>query len=244
VDITQALVVLLGALAGGFVNGMTGFGTGITAMGVWLYVVSPPVAAALVIICSVVSGLQTMPLIWSSIAWRQILPFILPGLVGVPVGTWLLPMVDARSFKIVIGISLAAYAVYGLAVRAPTASLRGGRAADAVVGLGGGFLGGFAGLSGVLPIVWSDVRGWGKDERRSVMQSFNVAILLAALLSHAVARMLDAQVAAATAAALPGTIAGAWMGARVYKRMGNDGFRQIVLILLLVSGLVLILTSW
>jgi uncharacterized membrane protein YfcA len=244
VEFSQIAVVLLGALAGGIVNGMTGFGTGITAMGLWLYAVSPPVAASLVIICSVVSGLQTMPLVWRAIEARRVLPFIIPGLVGVPIGTWLLPLVDARSFKIVIGISLAAYAVYGLAMRQPTASERGGAGADAMIGLGGGLLGGFSGLSGVLPIVWCDVRGWGKDERRSIMQSFNVAILSAALLSHAFAGLLDAHVAMATAAALPGTMGGAWLGASAYRRLGDAGFRQVILALLLVSGVVLISTSW
>jgi hypothetical protein len=63
----QVIIVALGALAGGFVNGLTGFGTGITAMGIWLYAISPTVAATLVIISSVVSQLQTLPMIWHAI---------------------------------------------------------------------------------------------------------------------------------------------------------------------------------
>lgn len=35
--VDQILIVLIGTLADGFVNGLTGFGTGITAMGIWLY---------------------------------------------------------------------------------------------------------------------------------------------------------------------------------------------------------------
>jgi hypothetical protein len=63
----QVIVVLLGALAGGFVNGLTGFGTGLTVMGIWLYAISPTVAATLVIISSVVTQLQTLPMIWHAI---------------------------------------------------------------------------------------------------------------------------------------------------------------------------------
>src|ERR1039458_5652725 len=83
IAIDQIIIILLSALAGGFVNGLTGFGTGITAMGLWLYTISPPVAASLVIICSVVSQLQT-------IEWRRLLPFVVPGPIGVPMGTTLL----------------------------------------------------------------------------------------------------------------------------------------------------------
>lgn len=240
----QIGLVLLGALAGGIVNGLTGFGTGITAMGVWLYAISPPVAASLVIICSVVSQVQTLPMIWGAIEWRRVLPFIVPGLLGVPIGTWLLPQIDPRLFKIGVGIFLVVYSSYVLARKVPMSHPFGGRAADGAVGFGGGVLGGLTGFSGVLPVVWTDVRGWSKAQRRSVLQAFNLSILFFALLSHALWGLLTSQVALATAAALPGTIGGAWAGALVYRRLGDRGFQQTVMALLLVSGLALIWTSW
>jgi hypothetical protein len=40
---TIAFVLLfVGALAGGFVSGLAGFGTALTALGIWLYVLPPP----------------------------------------------------------------------------------------------------------------------------------------------------------------------------------------------------------
>jgi uncharacterized membrane protein YfcA len=107
--------VLLGALAGGFVNGLTGFGTAITAMGLWLYAIPPATAASLAIVCSVISQVQTLPMIWRVIDWPRILPFVVPGVLGVPVGTWLLAQIDPRTFKIVIGLFLVSYSGYVLA---------------------------------------------------------------------------------------------------------------------------------
>src|ERR1700727_2171966 len=49
----------------------------------------------------------------------------------------------------------------------------------------GGVLGGLAGLSGPIPILWASVRGWGKDERRAVFQTFNWTVLSAALVAQA-----------------------------------------------------------
>jgi uncharacterized protein len=57
----QIVIILIVALAGGLINGLTGFGTALTAIGLWLYVLAPPVAATLAILCSVVSQLQTLP---------------------------------------------------------------------------------------------------------------------------------------------------------------------------------------
>lgn len=95
----QIVLVLAGALAGGVVNGLTGFGTGITAMGFWLYAVPPTVAASLSVICSSVSQLQTVHLIWGAICWRRVLTFVIPGLIGVPVGTYILPHINPTLFK-------------------------------------------------------------------------------------------------------------------------------------------------
>jgi uncharacterized membrane protein YfcA len=241
----QIAVVLLGALAGGFVNGLTGFGTAITAMGLWLYAVPPPVAASLAIICSVISQVQTLPMIWRVIDWPRVLPFIVPGFLGIPVGTWLLAQIDPRTFKIVIGLFLVTYSGYVLARRSPLAGSQiGGRAADGAVGFGGGILGGLAGLSGVLPVVWTDVRGWTKDQRRMVLQTFNLSILAVALLSHALSGFLTPQVGWAAAAAVPGTIAGSWAGAFIYRRLSDHGFQRIVMALIFASGAMLIATSW
>lgn len=240
----QVALVLAGALAGGIVNGLTGFGTGITAMGLWLYALSPTVAATLVIVCSVVSQVQTLPLVWRSIEWGRVLPFVVPGLLGVPIGTWLLPQIDPRSFKIGVGLFLVAYPAYVLTRQAHMASAVGGRPADAAVGFGGGVLGGLTGFSGPLPIVWTDIRGWTKEERRSVLQAFNFSILTVSLLSHALSGLLTREVAVATLAALPGTIGGAWIGSQIYRRLGDRGFQKAVMALLLTSGLILIATSW
>ena len=45
------IMLFLGALAGGFVSGLAGFGTALMALGIWLYVVPPSVAVPLVLIC-------------------------------------------------------------------------------------------------------------------------------------------------------------------------------------------------
>jgi uncharacterized membrane protein YfcA len=239
----QIALVFVGALAGGIVNGLTGFGTALTVLGIWLYAIPPTVAATLVILCSVASQLQTLPMIWPAIRWGRVLVFVLPGLLGVPIGTYLLPHIDPRVFKIVVGGFLVAYTGYVLARRVESKIAWGGQAADGVVGFIGGILGGLAGLSGVLPVVWTDVRGWNKEQRRVVVQTFNIAILSFALVSHTVSGLLTRQVVFAAGVALPGTIGGAWLGAFIYRRLADRSYQRIIMLLLLLSGIVLIWTS-
>jgi len=240
----QVGVVFLGALAGGIVNGLTGFGAGITALGLWLYVISPSVASSLAIICATASQLQTFPMIRRTIQWERALPLIVPGIIGVPIGTLLLAQIEPKYFKIGIGCFLIAYSAYVLTRQREMKSVWGGRIADGLVGFGGGVLGGLAGLSGVLPVVWTDFRGWTKEQRRGVVQAFNLSILTIALASHAVSGLLTRQVALVTVVALPATIAGAWLGYLIYRRITDRSYQRAVMVLLFLSGVVLIWTSW
>lgn len=242
-SLEQVFIVLAGALAGGMVNGLTGFGTALTAVGLWLYALPPTDVSSLAIICAAVAQVQTLPMIWPSIRWRLVLPLLLPGLLGVPLGTALLPHIEPSIFRMSIGIFLVLYTSYVLARKDAIKVAWGGKAADGIVGFGGGVLGGLTGLSGVLPVVWTDIRGWSKEQRRGVVQIFNFAILSLAAASHAVSGLLTRQVGWASAIALPATIAGAWIGAAMYRRMADRGYQRVVLLLLLVFGLTLIWTS-
>jgi uncharacterized membrane protein YfcA len=239
----QIAILLTGALAGGLVNGLTGFGTALTALGIWLYAIDPVVASSLVIFCSVFSQLQTMHLIWRAISWRRVFIFILPGFVGVPIGTVLLPHVSPWIFKLVVGGFLVVYSSYVLARKIQMQSDWGGGGADGVVGFFGGVLGGLAGLSGVLPVVWTDVRGWTKEQRRSVLQTFNMAILSLALVSHVASGLVTRQVLIAAIIALPGTIVGAQLGAFIYRRLADHSYQRVIMALLLMSGMALIWSS-
>jgi uncharacterized protein len=234
------VIVILGAFSGGFVSGLAGFGTGLVAMGIWLHVLSHAVAAALVVICSVVSQLQTIPTIWHAIRPGRVLPFVIPGLIGVPVGTRLLGVIDPQAFRFGMGVLLLGFSSFSLLCGTGLKVAWGGWIADGIVGLAGGVLGGLAGLSGPLPTMWVAVRGWGKDERRSLFQTFNLTILLAALLSYALTGHLTVEVGWAVIAALPGTLAGAWLGSRVYRRLADRHFHNVILVLLAFSGLTLL----
>jgi len=97
---TDGFVIFAGALLGGFVSGLAGFGTALTAIGIWLHVAPPAVVAPLIVCCSCVAQSQTLPRIWKSINWRRIWPMIAAGLFGVPLGAWLLTLADPSLFRL------------------------------------------------------------------------------------------------------------------------------------------------
>jgi len=205
--------------------------------------VPPVVASPMVVICSIVGQVQTLPKIWHAISWKRVLPFIVGGLLGVPVGTWLLPSVPVQAFKIFIGVFLICFCSFMLASGRTFKVTFGGRAADGGIGFIGGVLGGIAGLSGAPTTIWASLRGWGKDEKRSIFQAFNLTILATALVSQWVGGLLTAEVGRMTLLALPGTLVGVWIGRRLYEKLGTTGFDRVVYLVLLLSGVTMVYFS-
>jgi uncharacterized membrane protein YfcA len=241
---TAVLVVLfLGALAGGFVSGLAGFGTALMALGIWLYILPPSVAVPLVLICSIVAQTSTLPSFWRSIDFSLVWPFLIGGLAGVPLGILLIAHADPHVFKLSFGVLLLIFPAVLYLNRKPMTVRFGGRVADGIVGFAGGILGGLAGLSGPIPILWASLRGWGKDERRGVFQTFNWTVLSASLVLQAGTGLVTTDVLWLGLLALPATLFGAWLGTRTYHALSDQNFRDVVLGLLFLSGVAVVWSS-
>jgi uncharacterized protein len=236
-------ILLSGALAGGFVSGLTGFGTALMALGIWLYVVPASVAVPLVLICSVGAQLWTLPAMWKLLDFRLAWPFVAGGLLGMPIGAALVSRADPEIFKLSVGVMLLVFPAALYFMRSNLSLSFGGRAADATVGFAGGILGGLAGLSGPLPILWASVRGWSKDQRRGVFQIFNGVVLGAALFLQIASGFVAGAVFWLALLVLPGTFLGAWIGARTYRALSDRNFYDLVLGLLFISGVGMVWSS-
>ena len=231
-------LVWLGALLGGFASGAAGFALGIVASAIWLHILEP-VHVTLLIVCG--GGLIQLGTIWPqrrALEPRRLWPFLVAGLVGIPIGVLLLVRIDTHALKVCLGIFLAAYGIFAL-LAPPLPHVKGNRLADAAVGFVGGILGGLGGYSGVLPAIWTQLRGWPKEVARAVYQPFIVmAHFVTLALIGAVA--LDRRGLVLLVVTLPALLIGAFAGWRVYGRLDEQRFRQALAGMLVVSGLLLV----
>src|ERR1700754_148422 len=225
-------LLLFGALAGGFVSGLAGFGTALMALGIWLYVLPPAIAVPLVLICSVIAQISTLPSIWKTIDFSIVWPFLIGGLIGVPLGTMLIAHADPKVFKLTVGVFLLVFPTALYFQRKEMAVSFGGKPADAAIGFAGGILGGLAGVSRPLPILWASIRGWSKEERRGNFQIFNTTVLATSLAMPIATAFVKTEVYALALIPSPGTIIGGWIGSRIYHAVSDRHFGDIVLGLL------------
>lgn len=220
-----------------------GFGTGMTAMPIWLWALSPVLAAQLAAAASVAGQLTTLRSIWPLIRIRTVAPYVLAGLLGMPIGVWLLPLIDPRSFKLGIGCLIVSYCVIMQFAAHRLRITSTSRLAEALVGFIGGLGGGIAGLSGTALVVWASARAMPKDDKRALFQAFNLAILAAMLVASAVGGLLGWPFLRALLISLPATLLSARLGHWVYQRLNERRFDALVLALLAVSGVMLIVAN-
>src|SRR5262249_47442869 len=168
-----------------------------------------------------------------------IAPFIIGGMIGVPIGTILLTYLNPAYLRTGVGVLLVIYDSYGL-VQPTLKPLPSNRLIDAEVGLANGVLAGLTGLPGFIITVWAQLRGWKKDFQRAIFQPVMLAAIAANLVSLGIAGAITADVVRLYLIGLPAMLVGLWVGFKLYGKLDDAAFRRVILVLLLLAGLGLI----
>ncbi len=237
------VLLILGAAIGGFVNGLAGFGTAMFALSFWLQVLPPAQAVAVVVMVSTVTGLQGIWLVRHAILDhpRRLARFLLPALVGIPLGVMALSWLEPRGLRLTIAVVMLAYGGFFSLRRTLPALDRPTPLIDALVGFVGGVMGGAASLSGVVPTMWCAMRPWPKAETRAVLQPFNVTVLALTAATFALRGAYTPDTFVLIAVALPVSILSAQAGITAFRHLPDPLFRRLIIGLMLVSGGALLL---
>lgn len=237
--------LLLGALAGGFINGLSGTGTALFALGFYLVVLDPVTAVAIVSLMSVLAGFQGLWVVRAAIFDnpKRLLRFVIPGVIGVPLGVWLLAGLDATFLRYGVASFLIVYGAYFTFRASLPAFERPTPVLDSCVGGLGGVLGGASGMSGALPSMWMSLRPWTKFETRAVLQPFNMTMLLTTVGLLFFQGAYDADAVRAIFITVPTGLIAAQLGIMVFKRLSNTGFRRLLIGLNLAMGLGILISE-
>lgn len=233
-------LLAFGAAAGGLVQGISGFAFAMVAMSIWVWGVDPILAAPMAVFGGWFGQCISALRIRRGFHWPILLPFVLGAAIGIPLGTQLLGMLDANRFKLVLGSLLVICCSAMLATSKLPKVTSGGKAADAGVGLLGGVMAPLSGFSGLAPALWATLRGYNKDEHRAVLQNFNLLVLSATVATNVYTGRLRSAMWPQMAVVAGAMILPALWGSKIYVGMSANAFRQTVLWLLVLAGVVML----
>jgi len=239
-DGTIIALFLVATFFGGFTSGLTGFAAGLVVSGVWLHIITPLQTAVLIAAYGIVNQSYGIWKVRHALQWRLILPFVIGGAVGVPLGAYLVTYINPAHLRIGVGILLIAYSTYNLA-RPNFTPIRSNPAIDAGIGVLNGLLGGLTGLGGVISTIWVQLGGRPKDAQRAIFQPvLFITMTMTTLTFAASGHLFNADILKLFLLGLPVLLLGLWVGVRLYGKLADAGFRKIILLLLLASGLSLV----
>jgi uncharacterized membrane protein YfcA len=231
---------LIATFIGAVVAGLSGFAFGLVAASLWLYILTPLQSATLIVAFGVIVQGYSVWKLRPALDWRKLWPFVLGAAFGVPAGVALLTWSDPSSVRIAVGIFLVLYSLYAYFRPTLNPIKSGGGVADAAVGFANGMLAGLTGLAGILVTIWTGLRGWTKEAQRAVFQPVAVAIFLMSAAWLGLKGTVTSETAWLFVLGLPCLIAGTWLGLKLFGRIDEAAFRNVVLALLFVSGVTLI----
>ena len=226
---------LLAVLAAATVSSIAGFAFSAIGAALLLPLMQEPVQVVTILLLSSIA-IQSLS-VWAlrrAIDWRALLPFLAGGIVGLPVGIYLLLHMGAGNYMRVIGGALIVYGAYML-LRKPL-TVRSTPVGDALVGVLGGVTGGLAAFPGAFVTIWCGMKGWDKARQRGVYQPFILIMQMLALVTlRGVAP--GPGIAAAAWTFVPSALLGTCCGLAIFKRLTDQQFAMAVNLLLIVSGL-------
>lgn len=236
-DLATNILLSLAVFSGAFVSGLAGFAFSAVAGAILLRLFQPMEAVPLMMACSI--GVQAANL-WAlrrNIQWQGSLLLILGGALGIPIAVYLLQNMDTQVLRVGFGVVVALYAAYMLF--RPTLACFGGSASrhlTALVGFGGGLIGGLTAMPGAIPTIWCDMRGMPKSDQRGLVQPFIAIMQLFALGLLLGRHSLSSKVVIDLAISLPALFAGSVLGILAFRNSNEVGFRRTILVVLLFSG--------
>lgn len=194
----------------------------------------------IMIVCSIAIQMLSVITLRNAVDWKCLSRFIYSGVVGLPIGVYLLTHLSPHLYLRCIGLFLIAYGLFMILRRSPNTTFS-GVVGDYIAGFLGGLTGGFAAFPGAFVTIWCGLKGWTKDRQRGVYQPF---ILLMQVLSLALISFVPSSHAQAggifdlsTISYIPGALLGTWCGIAIFRRLTDSQFARTVNFLLIVSGI-------
>lgn len=233
-------VLWLFALAwflGGFVNGVSGLGFAMVALSVVAGHADPAILVPSTCVGGLLMALGLCKVYWRSTRWSAMKSLVLGSLPGTLAGLAVLLVMPAAVLEVTAGALMELYVLWQFC----HARLRPGGESFA-----GGFTAGFAmgfitasiSFGGPPLAVYALHAGWTKEETLGTLGVFATFTGLLACLTHAAAGLYTEALFRSVLWGAPGCLAGMALAFPIARRVNQELFRKILLLVIAAAGLV------
>ena len=239
------LLILILAISG-FIFGVIGFGYGLFGVfALWIMDAQKVIPTLLIMsICN--QFLSLAKLRKNQIPIREWWPygpasFIVGGILGVPIGLYLLIHLNPFAFDELIGFMLFFYSLWMIFKKKLSTWPANNLKLNIFIGFIGGIVGGLIAVPGLMVVVWAMHAGISKEGQRAIVQPFVLTMQIITVAEYALSgKGISNDLLLLNLMLMPIVLASTLLGVWVFQRIQENIFRKLVLILLFLSGVSLI----
>ncbi len=236
-EVLISIIIFFGV----FTQSLSGFGLGLIAMPLLVEVIELKIAAPLLALVALIT-ITTLALHYkSNFEFKLVLPLIIASSMAIPLGIFVLKNLDNQFGLAILGLIVTSYSLYSL-FNFPLPEIR-----SVKLGYGLGFLSGL--LSGAYntggpPIViYANCCRWNLPQFKSNISGFFLINVIFVNINHLMQGNLTPEVWRLFLYTIPTIFIGLFAGLFLSRFLNPLWFRQIVLVLLLVTGVKLLVFS-
>lgn len=237
-SLLQLAWVVLATFLAYVVRGMSGFGAGLVAAPLLVFVLPMhtvvPLSALLVFILFIFIAIRDR----ASVIWEEFRLLAPPTVVGVIAGMLLFHSLDNRLLVIMLGVFLILYAAYMLAMHVfGLPQFRCSQRWAMPLSFVGAFFDTlFGGGGGTLVVIYMHARGLGRMEFRATVAMLWLIEIIVRVAGYGISGYYTREVLILVAALVPVMWAGSWLGERLGNKVSQSTFSRILAVLLMLSG--------
>lgn len=237
-DMSHLALLWIAVFAGGFTQGLAGFGSTLIALPVLAMVFELRFAVPLASLVALGLNAVMIVRLRGHARYRPLALLAAAAVPGMPLGAWLLRVAPADGLKIALALAIAGFLLFQ--------ARPGGRGGPAGTGWGlvagfvSGCMGGAIGINGPPAVAWIMRLGLDRDGARATLVTYFFVVGCGVVASQGLAGLVTGRAALFAALSLPALLAGIYAGMACCGRISEAAFRRVVNAVLLLNAVTLL----
>lgn len=237
-EVVGVVLVVAGALLGGFVQGFSGFGSTLVSLPIFGLALEVRTAVPAGCLMALAINLMQVTRLRRHVQGRDLTWLLVANVPGMALGVWFSEVAPEALLRGVLGA-----VVLLLAVTSPAGVATGrgpGRGWGLLAGVVSGGLGVALGINGPPVVAWATRQPWTREALKSFLAAYFLLTGLATVAVQWRQGLMTGRVLALAGWSLPVLLAGVWLGHGLSGRVGEKAFRRSLAGLLAGTGALLL----
>jgi uncharacterized membrane protein YfcA len=228
------ILAFCAVLFAAFIRGVSGFGLSVILAPIMLLIINSKAVVPVNVMLAALSNIIVVSYSIRNLNFRAVLPMAVCNLAGIPLGLWILTIIEPSTLKILIGGVTILFTI-PLAIGITRVFTR-ERLASGVAGFFSGVIGTATSLGGPPVVLFMHNQDWPKEKIHSGLATYFMITAPFTIVALALAGLIDTQTVALTASLAPAMFLGIFLGILAFRRINARFFRGLSLAVIIGAG--------